>query len=93
MLPIKQSEMKQSSDARERSMTTKAKATTSRTAQFLSRAIEFSGKTQREIAAEVGLPKPNFLSMLKTGGSPVPLDRIPVSSPLLGGYDEPEILL
>jgi len=51
--------------------------TTSKTAAFISRAIEFSGKSQREIAIESGFPKPNVLSMLKKGEMKIPLDRIP----------------
>jgi len=51
--------------------------TTSKTAAFIGRAIEFSGKSQREIASEAGFPKPNVLSMLKKGGMKIPLDRIP----------------
>lgn len=34
-------------------------------------------KTQREIAAEVGFPNQNMLSMLKTGAAKIPLDRVP----------------
>lgn len=51
--------------------------TISKTAAFISRAIEFSGKSQREIAKEVGFPKPNIISMLKKGEMKLPLDRIP----------------
>lgn len=56
---------------------TTTKPTTSKTAAFLARAIEFSGKTQAEIAREAGFPKPNILSMLKQGQSRVPIERIP----------------
>jgi transcriptional regulator with XRE-family HTH domain len=35
-------------------------------------------KTQREIAAEVGYDKPNMISMLKTGDTKVPLEKIPL---------------
>jgi len=51
--------------------------TTSKTATFIGRAIEFSGKSQREIAIEAGFPKPNIISMLKKGEMKLPLDRIP----------------
>jgi hypothetical protein len=34
-------------------------------------------KTQREIAAEAGYRRPNILSMLKSGETKTPLDRIP----------------
>jgi len=56
---------------------TTTKPTTSKTAAFLARAIEFSGKTQREIAAAAGFSKPNILSMMKQGQSRVPIERIP----------------
>jgi len=51
--------------------------TTSPTADFLARAIAFSGKSQKEIAREAGLGKPNFLSMMKLGEARVPINRIP----------------
>lgn len=54
--------------------TTKTK---SKTAAFLDRAIEFSGKAQSEIAREAGFAKPNVLSMMKQGQTKVPIDRIP----------------
>ncbi|NDR55838.1 helix-turn-helix transcriptional regulator [Pseudoruegeria sp. M32A2M] len=40
-------------------------------------AIETSGLTQREIAQRAGFPKPNVLSMMKTGETKVPIERIP----------------
>jgi len=48
-------------------------------AAYLSRRIdELRGvKTQREIAAEAGFTKPNVVSMLKTGETKLPIDRIP----------------
>lgn len=46
-------------------------------AAHLARAIAFSGKTQREIARAAGLPKPNVLSMMKSGETKIPLERIP----------------
>lgn len=51
--------------------------TTSPTAAFLKLAIANSNLTQREIAQQAGLPKPNVLSMMKTGETKVPLNRIP----------------
>lgn len=62
---------------KDRTMPKTPATTTSKTAAFLARALEFSGKTQAEIAREVGFPKPNFISMMKSGQAPVPLDRIP----------------
>ena len=51
--------------------------TPSPTAEFLTRAIAFSGRSQRDIAEVAGFPKPNALSMMKTGDMKVPIDRIP----------------
>ncbi len=53
------------------------KSTTSPTADFLARAIEFSGRTNREIAEEAGFAKPNIISMLAQGQTKIPINRIP----------------
>ena len=47
------------------------------TAEYLAKAIRLSGNTQREIAQEIGLPRPNSLSMMKLGTCKVPIERIP----------------
>lgn len=47
------------------------------TAATLAAAIEASPLTQREIAERAGFNNPNILSMLKSGETRVPLDRIP----------------
>src|SRR5947199_7674308 len=48
-------------------------------ARYLEKRIdELRGvKTQREIAAEAGFKRPNYLSMLKTGETQAPLAKIP----------------
>ena len=46
-------------------------------AQMLERAIEFSGKSQKDIATEVGYTKPNVLSMMKKGITKIPIDKAP----------------
>lgn len=46
-------------------------------AEYLAKAMELSGKTQREIAREVGYPKPNIISMMKHGETKVPLEKAP----------------
>ena len=48
-------------------------------ARYLDKRIdELRGfKTQREIAAEIGYKRPNIVSMLKTGETKVPLDKLP----------------
>ena len=51
--------------------------TSNKTANYLSNAIENCGLTQREIARRAGFPKPNVISMMKTGHKKVPIGRIP----------------
>ena len=51
--------------------------TISTTAAYLSQAIDASGRTQRDIAKQAGLPTPNVLSMMRHGETKVPLRRIP----------------
>lgn len=57
--------------------------TTSPTTNFLRDAIENSPKTQREIAKAAGFAHPNALSMMKTGETKVPINRIPALSAVL----------
>ena len=47
-------------------------------AEYLTKAIELSGKSQREIAREVGYDKPNVVSMMKKGETKVPIDKAPL---------------
>ena len=58
--------------------------TTSPTARMIADAIEASGKTQREIAEEMGLLRPNVISMLKSGEMTMPIERIPAFSKATG---------
>lgn len=58
--------------------------TTSPTARMIAAAIEASGKTQREIAEEMGLVRANVISMLKTGEMQMPVERIPAFSEATG---------
>ncbi len=52
-------------------------------AQFLTKAIATSGKTQSEICADIGYSKPNIITMFKQGKTKVPLDKIgPLASAL-----------
>lgn len=53
-------------------------------AEFLESAISLSGKTQKEIAEEVGYPKPNVLSMMKQGLTKVPVDKVPALAKATG---------
>lgn len=54
--------------------------------KFLTKRISaLSGiKSQREIAAEVGYDRPNILSMIKTGETKLPLDKVPALAKSLG---------
>jgi len=58
--------------------------TTSPTAQMTADAIEASGKTQREIATEMGYDRPNVISMMKKVEMRVPLERIPAFASATG---------
>jgi transcriptional regulator with XRE-family HTH domain len=62
------------------------------TAIMLTKAIEASELTQREIADRVGFRQANIISMLKTGETRVPLDRIPALAQTLG-MNERDFLL
>lgn len=50
---------------------------TTTVAEYLSKAMDLSGKSQREIAREVGYPRPNIMSMMRLGQSKVPIERVP----------------
>jgi hypothetical protein len=45
-------------------------------AEFLNEAVDASEKTQAQIAGECGWPRPNVVSMLKTGSMRLPLDKV-----------------
>ncbi len=45
-------------------------------AAFITQSIAASGKTQSEVARDIGLPNPNAVSMLTTGNLKLPLNRI-----------------
>ena len=66
-----------------------AKPTT--VAAFLGAAIDISGKTQKQIAQEVGYRKPNLLSMMKNGDTKIPIDKIPLIARACG-VDEKHFL-
>jgi transcriptional regulator with XRE-family HTH domain len=60
-----------------------SRRTSSPTARFLAYAIDYSRKTQREIAEEVGLSA-NSISMMKNGICKVPINRIPALAEACG---------
>lgn len=66
--------------------------TISPTAMALTKAIDSTDLTQREIADRVGFKNANIISMLKSGETRVPLERIPALAATLG-MDEREFLL
>ncbi len=45
-------------------------------AEFLTRQIRMSGKSQVEIASAIGYDKPNIITMFKQGKTRVPLDKV-----------------
>lgn len=53
-------------------------------AEYLTKAIDLSGRTQRAIAAEVGYPKPNVISMMRQGQTKIPIGKIPLFAKALG---------
>jgi DNA-binding Xre family transcriptional regulator len=55
-------------------------------AQYVSKRIALlSGvKSQKQIAREVGYDRPNMLSMMKTGATKVPLEKVPALAKALG---------
>ena len=45
-------------------------------AEYISEQIRISGRLQREIAVEIGYDKPNMITMIKKGLTPLPLDKV-----------------
>ena len=62
------------------------------TANMLAKALEESDLTQREVADRVGFRNANIVSMMKTGETRVPLDRIPKLAQTLS-MDEQDFLI
>lgn len=55
----------------------------SKVAEFLSEQIDGSGKTQLELANEIGFPRSNVISMVKSGVTKLPIPRIPATAKAL----------
>lgn len=53
-------------------------------AEYLSVQIDACGKSQKEIAEEVGFPKANMLTMMKIGTTKIPVHRVPALARSLG---------
>lgn len=45
-------------------------------ADFVSQQIEISGKMQKSIAEELGYDKPNMITMIKQGKTPLPFNKV-----------------
>lgn len=53
-------------------------------ADYIGNQIAMSGKSQREIAEEVGYPKANVITMIKQGSTKLPINKVPVFAKSLG---------
>ena len=53
-------------------------------AEFLTHRLRVCGKTQKQIAKEVGYDKPNVITMMKLGQTKVPLEKVPALAKALG---------
>lgn len=63
-------------------MSTKAKRVS--VAAYLTQQINICGKSQLEIAEEVGYTKPNMITMIKQGKTKLPINKIPAFAKALG---------
>ena len=50
---------------------------TPKVADYIAAQIVICGKSQKEIAEEVGFPKANVLTMIKKGQTKLPIKRVP----------------
>jgi hypothetical protein len=68
-------------------ITTKSNTKSTRMSDYLSERIDriSSEKSQRDIANEVGYDRGNIISMMKTGETKVPLDKIPLLAKAVNG--------
>lgn len=53
-------------------------------ADYLSQQIDICGKSQKDIAAEVGYPMPNVITMFKQGKTKLPINKVPQFAKALG---------
>lgn len=60
-------------------------------ANYIEHILAASGKSNKDIAKEIGYEAPNILSMLKSGDTKVPLARIPAIAKATG--TDPKVLL
>lgn len=52
-------------------------------AKYLAQMIDISPKSQSEITAEIGLDKPNIITMFKQGKTKLPIPRVPAMAKAL----------
>lgn len=60
-------------------------------ADDIAQLIEITGKTQREIAQDMGYDRPNLITMFKQGTTKVPIEKVPALAKSLGV--DPAVLL
>ena len=53
-------------------------------AEYLTAQMAICGKSQKQIAEDVGFPKANVLTMLKHGTTKIPIHRVPALAHSLG---------
>lgn len=61
-------------------MAKSAKAAAKPLADFIAKQLDIQaslGKSQKDIATEIGYERPNMISMFKTGDVKVPIDKVP----------------
>jgi len=46
-------------------------------AEYLTHQLRLCGKTQKQVAKEVGYDKPNIITMMKRGQTKIPLEKVP----------------
>lgn len=52
--------------------------------EYLAYQFDASRKTQKEIATEIGYPRPNVVAMFKSGATKVPIEKVPLLAKSLG---------
>ncbi|MEO3430707.1 helix-turn-helix transcriptional regulator [Pelagibius sp. CAU 1746] len=53
-------------------------------AEYLANQLRACGKTQKQVADEIGYPSPNVITMMKRGQTKVPIEKVPSFAKALG---------
>lgn len=53
-------------------------------AEYISQQIAFCGKSQKDIAEEMGYTKPNIITMFKQGKTKIPVNKVPAFAKAIG---------